>query len=158
MFRTMLYRESVFVGAVIAILGSAALAWNATEHFGITAIAMAALGIGLGLTMPPNLVVAQTAVPRSMIGVVTSTTALCRTLGGAIGIAVLTSVLFTQLHETAPAAAAAGDSTPILSALLEAPIEPLRRAFRIVFTLTALSSLGALALATRMPRDILRKV
>lgn len=179
MFRTALYRESVFVGAVIAIGGSATLAWGATEPVAVTAIAMCALGIGLGMTMPPNLVAAQTAVPQSMVGVVTSTTALCRTLGGAIGIAVLTSVLFTQLHGAVPAgaagtavgaaagaagaavgaagAAAGSSSTPILSALLDAPAEPLRAAFRIVFAMTALCSVGALLLATRLPRDLLRR-
>ena len=142
MFRTMLYRESVFVGAVIAILGSATLAWNATESVAITAIAMCALGVGLGMTMPPNLVVAQTAVPRSMIGVVTSTTALSshagrrdRDRGADVG----------AVHAVAgrgagrcgwgggAAGAGASASTPILSALLDSPIEPLRRAFRIVF-------------------------
>ncbi|MCL4747828.1 MAG: MFS transporter [Burkholderiaceae bacterium] len=155
MYRTARYRESVLVGATLAIAGSGVLAWLAAEPIVPTALAMSVLGVGLGLTMPASLVAAQSAVPRAMVGVATSTTALFRTLGGAIGIAVLTSVLFLELRAPGDQAGAiASAPAPIISALLDSPIEPLRDAFRIVFLLTAAASIGALLLSFRLPTTL----
>jgi len=62
-------------------------------------------GMGMGLQMPPVLILIQQAVPRSQLGSVTGLVAFFRQLGGAIGIAVLSSVLLVWLRQHLPAAA-----------------------------------------------------
>jgi hypothetical protein len=163
-------------GAALAVFGSLALAWLGTEAPWRTALLMSILGVGLGLTMPPGLVAAQMAVPHRLLGVITATTALFRTLGGAVGIAVLTSILFAQLgavnavpdggagtsarvsSESTAAVPATGTtrtattaSRPILDALSGAPAEVLREAFLLVFGTSAAVALMALLLALTLP-------
>ena len=92
------------------------------------------LGLGLGLSMAPCLVAAQTAVAPREVGVVTATVGLCRTLGGALGIAVLSSILFAVVG-----AASASGGGAALSALLAdgargaAPSPQLVQGFRLAF-------------------------
>ena len=54
---------------------------------------MCALGLGIGFQLPTGLVATQNAVPPSQVGLATALTAFSRMLGGAVGIAVLTSIL-----------------------------------------------------------------
>ncbi len=158
MYLTAHYRPSVLAGATLTLLASAGLAWLGTEATWSTAGLMAVLGYGLGLTMPTLLVAAQTAAPKGLIGVVTSTTALFRTLGGAVGIAIMSSILFVQLRpepaggqpSTTPAGATRL-AQPVLDALVGAPAPVLREAFLLVFATAALAAAGALLLAATLP-------
>ncbi len=50
-------------------------------------------GFGLGITMPVYTIAVQNAVPYSVMGIATSTTAFFRSLGGVLGMAVVGSVL-----------------------------------------------------------------
>jgi EmrB/QacA subfamily drug resistance transporter len=54
-------------------------------------------GIGMGLTMVPMLIAVQSAVPRSELGMATSMIQFFRTVGGAIGLAVMGSVMAWRL-------------------------------------------------------------
>lgn len=116
---------------------------------------MLMLGFGLGLSMAPALVAAQSAVAPREVGVATATVALFRTLGGAMGIAVLSSIVFA----IAGAGSAGGEGTT-LSALLaggagqEAAAPGVVAGFRGAFAAAALVSLTAALLATRLPRDV----
>lgn len=89
--------------------GLAALALAAIVPLPVTAIAattalMAPLGLGLGLTLPSLIVAVQTAVGPSMVGVATALASFSRSLGGVVGVAVLTS-LVTGAGAAAPATA-----------------------------------------------------
>lgn len=56
-------------------------------------------GIGMGITMPVYTIAVQNAVPYSVLGVATSTTAFIRSFGGAVGLAVLGSVVNNRFAE-----------------------------------------------------------
>jgi MFS family permease len=55
-------------------------------------------GIGMGLTMVPMLIAVQSVVPRSELGMATSMIQFFRTVGGAIGLAVMGAVMAWQLR------------------------------------------------------------
>jgi hypothetical protein len=100
---------------------------------------MVPLGFGLGMTLPSVLVAAQGAVGPAMIGVVTALVSFFRSLGGVVGIAVLTSMVM---------AGTVGGS------LADAQPEALSRAFALAFATSAgVAALAALAaLRIRPPR------
>ncbi|WP_148614371.1 MDR family MFS transporter [Nocardioides rubriscoriae] len=58
---------------------------------------MLVLGLGLGNCMQPLLLIMQSAVPPSEIGVATSSATFFRQIGGTIGVAVFLSVLFSTV-------------------------------------------------------------
>ncbi len=116
-------------------------------------------GLGMGLQMPPALILIQQAVPRHQVGSVTGLIAFFRQLGGAIGIAVLSSVLLMWLREHLPAGAEAASSEG-LGALLKSATAPAKdgvfkgvddTAFQYVMLLTAAVSLLALWWVPRLP-------
>jgi predicted MFS family arabinose efflux permease len=59
-------------------------------------------GIGMGLSMVPMLIAVQSAVPRSDLGVATSLTQFFRSVGGAVGVAVMGAVKSHRLDAGLP--------------------------------------------------------
>ncbi|MCB0894547.1 MAG: MFS transporter [Nocardioides sp.] len=59
--------------------------------------AMFVLGIGLGNCMQPLLLIVQSAVPPTEIGVATSSATFFRQIGGTLGVAIFLSVLFSSV-------------------------------------------------------------
>ncbi len=59
-------------------------------------------GIGMGLSMVPMLIAVQNAVPRSDLGVATSLTQFFRSVGGAVGVAVMGAVKAHRLDAGVP--------------------------------------------------------
>jgi MFS family permease len=55
------------------------------------------VGIGLGMVMPPTQVTVQLAAGREALGVATASIALSRSLGGALGVAIVGAVLFALI-------------------------------------------------------------
>ncbi len=55
-------------------------------------------GVGMGMTMVPMLIAVQSAVPRADLGAATSVTQFFRTVGGAIGLSVMGTVMAQRLH------------------------------------------------------------
>ncbi|GAI57718.1 unnamed protein product, partial [marine sediment metagenome] len=54
------------------------------------------MGFGLGITMPMYVIAVQNAVPYSVMGIATSTNAFFRSIGGALGLAVVGSVMINR--------------------------------------------------------------
>jgi EmrB/QacA subfamily drug resistance transporter len=96
------------------LVPAALLAMGCTEPAGLAGTAaLVVLGVGMGLQMPTALITVQQSVPRELIGTVTALTAFFRLLGGAVGIAVLSSVVLLLLRAHLPAGVDALDGVGV---------------------------------------------
>jgi EmrB/QacA subfamily drug resistance transporter len=88
---------------VIAGMMCLAVAFLLMSHMGLgtsraaTARNMLLAGMGMGLIMVPLLIAVQNAVPREDLGAATSATTFFRSIGGAVGVAVMGAVLSAEL-------------------------------------------------------------
>jgi EmrB/QacA subfamily drug resistance transporter len=121
----------------------------------IATAALIVLGAGMGLQMPTTLITVQQSVSRDQIGTVTALTAFFRLLGGAIGIAVLSSVVLLLLRDHLPAGVQSLDAEG-LGQLIDAsrrghgaPASDV--AFQRVMWLGAAISVLSLWFVTRLP-------
>ena len=125
MSKTGRYKFLQLGGALAASVATFALAVTTPQQVVLSALVLAALGLGIGFQFPTGLVATQNAVPPQQVGVATALTAFSRQLGGAIGVAVLSAVLIATLHTALPAAqtpaaqAAGGD---VLTQLFQAVV------------------------------------
>jgi len=143
MLRTGRYKSLQISGTAMLVLALLLLAWLGPHASFVSEIALTLAGASIGMSMPSSLVAVQSAVAQRELGVATATTALFRSMGGAIGIAILSSVLFALMHHGASA-----DATPAMQPLT---------AFRLTFLTAALVALLAHALAWAMPDLRLRE-
>jgi hypothetical protein len=108
---------------------------------------MLLMGLGIGISLPPGIVAVQVSVAPNRTGAATAFLGLARSLGSALGLACLTSVLFATLGRSAEGSAAAlvreaGQAQPALAG-----------GFTLVFACTSaalvLSALAAMRLPAR---------
>jgi sugar phosphate permease len=136
---------------MIGLLGNSAATLalslvNADAGWLVTAV-MVVSGFTLGLALPTGLVVIQGSVPRAQMGVATATGALCRTLGGAVGVAMLTAILFASLG-----IAGSGGAEVLREAVASgADAETLGASFQLTFRVIAVTSVIGALVAWRMP-------
>ena len=90
---------------LIAVASFAGAFTTATTGYGYVAVWITVTGLGLGLTLPPSLDVAMGALTVSRSGVGNAVLQALRQVGGAIGVAVLGTVLNTGYRHHLPAAA-----------------------------------------------------
>lgn len=135
------------------------------------------IGAGLGLTMLTLLIAVQQAVERSKLGIATSLNQFSRSIGGALGVAIMGAVLVaglsTQLHAVAEneasgftheqASAFASNPNAIIEPSAKAALEPktltilqqaMAGAIHPVFWVGAIMSLLALVAALFLPKPI----
>lgn len=101
----------------------------------------------------------QNAVSQGELGVATATNALFRSMGGALGIALLSSILFALLHGQ-PATGGLEHHAAASASMLPgsaAPPGQAEFAFRITFLVATLVALFAHALAWAIPDHRLRE-
>ncbi len=143
------------LGVVLVPAGLLAMGFGPASG-GIATLALIALGAGMGLQMPTTLITVQQSVPREQVGTVTALTTFFRLLGGAIGIAVLSSVALLLLREHLPPGARSLDGAG-LGQLLDAARAGQAggaigdAAFRQVMRLSAAVSLLSLWFVTWLP-------
>ncbi len=118
------YRTVVIAGMAFLTLAFVLLAgWDES----LTRIAAARdiflAGVGMGLVFVPMLIAVQNAVPRSVLGSATSVTAFFRTIGGAVGVAIMGSVMAHRL-QTELAALVAGAHGPLQDSLRQLAAHP----------------------------------
>nr|WP_221381279.1 DHA2 family efflux MFS transporter permease subunit [Actinoplanes polyasparticus] len=89
--------------AIASLLGAQT---TATTGYGYIAVWITITGLGLGLTMPPALDAALGALPPTGSGVGNALLQAMRQVGGAIGVAVLGTVLNSAYRERVPSVAA----------------------------------------------------
>ncbi|MCG2797955.1 MAG: MFS transporter [Cellulomonas sp.] len=98
--RTGRYKPFMVVGAVLQLVGLAAMAtihWDTS--FVLVAVYMAVLGAGVGMLMQNFVLAVQNTLDVREIGVGTASVTFFRTLGGAIGVSVLGAVLATRASD-----------------------------------------------------------
>jgi MFS family permease len=135
MLRITHHRRIAAAGSLLACAALAALAIRSAPGVSTPVLAMIPLGFGIGMTFPPIMVAAQGAVGPNLIGTVTALVSFFRSLGGVLGVSVLTSVVM--------AAAQGGDLT------IADPLA-LAGAFRAAFGLAAVGALAGAVAALRM--------
>jgi predicted MFS family arabinose efflux permease len=92
------YRVVVLAGMACLTVGFVLLArWSASLTQAVAMRDALVGGIGMGLTMVPMLIAVQSAVTRSELGAATSMIQFFRTIGGAIGLALMGSVMAWRL-------------------------------------------------------------
>ncbi len=148
MVRTGTFRPFMIAGSAMCVPCLVAIAWTPPQATLVWVAALTVLGLGLGFVMPAALVGLQMAVPAHQVGIVTATNQFFRNFGGAVGIAILTSVLFNAARELAPGGAGAQALLPSLAlGALAGRGEALAPAFRTVFMIAAGCALAGLLLS-----------
>ena len=145
------YKPLQLVGTGLLPLAMFLLAWLGPHAALATSVALAAAGVATGMTLPTSLVAVQNAVPHKNIGVATAMTALFRSMGGAVGVALLSSILFALLPADTGAALAEGAPRAAVQASATATT-----AFRVTLLCGAIVSLLAHCLAWMIPEKLLR--
>ena len=170
------WRPLVVTGLSLMVLGFAGLTAATRETSTLVLmIELTVIGAGLGLSMLTLLIAVQHAVPRHQLGIATSLNQFFRSIGGAMGVAllgaVLTSGLAANLRREASgpdpalslqqAAALAENPSALVSreaqtsvapAALDALQDSLARSIRSVFVASGIVSLLALGFAFLLPR------
>jgi EmrB/QacA subfamily drug resistance transporter len=95
------FRNTALIGSVFSIAGTVMFAFWVHEHSGLGRVALASFvtGVGLGFASISLLVAVQSVVEWDRRGVVTGAAMFCRSVGSALGIAVLGSIANTTLGD-----------------------------------------------------------
>ena len=121
------YRPQQLIGAVVAGISILLYAWTPVDLLGLGIALLLLAGLGMGAQFPTTLVGIQHAVPKEHLGIATATTALFRTLGATIGIAILSCIYLRLLPAVdnslaiAPATARDDGSFIIIFSLIALP-------------------------------------
>jgi len=165
--RTGRWKPLMVVGAVALVVGLAGLATiDHTTAYWWVAISMAVLGIGIGALIQNIVLAVQNTVDVANVGSTSATITFFRSLGGAVGVAVLGAILATHVTDNissglqAAGVPATGGSTGTLDIKdLPAPIQAVVHAaygdsFGVLFAIAAVISvvtLVAVALVREVP-------
>jgi EmrB/QacA subfamily drug resistance transporter len=171
------FKKVAMIGLTLMTLGTAVLSTSSrtTSHL-ILSIELAFIGAGLGLTVMTLLLAKQQSVARNQLGLVTSLSQFSRSMGGAMGVAVMGAILSSSLSQNLMRVATTeGPLTPNLAmklsadpnalidttarATLSAPIlsilqEALASSLTNVFWLATAFSLLALVAVSFLPKKI----
>ncbi|MDB5365010.1 MAG: transporter [Rhodospirillales bacterium] len=135
--RTGRYKFFPMLGFALGALGSALLAWRAPDLTPLSLLPiLGALGLGIGFTFPTTMVIVQNAVERRDLGSATASVSFFRSLGGAIGVALLYAVFSVAFGTGAGGESglvlldrAAGSAAPLAEATRTAALDGFRAAF-----------------------------
>ncbi|HET8846931.1 MAG TPA: MDR family MFS transporter [Ktedonobacteraceae bacterium] len=94
------YRNVAVMGAISTSIGAAMLLFlNPDSGLPWLIISMILIGVGLGIDSTAFVLSVQNAVPWNMRGVATASTQFVRTIGGTIGVALMGTILNTQIAQ-----------------------------------------------------------
>jgi MFS family permease len=164
------YKPMILTGAALMPISILGMAFSPPQAFWLSSLFMLLCGIAGGMQFPTSLVGTQNAVEQRDIGVATSTTNLFRSLGGAVGVALMSALLLALLqdsnfaHMAGSSLITEGSSgNVLLDGLNAAPGDAqnalraeLLLTFRHLLMVSAAVSLLGLAAAVAMPNMLLR--
>ncbi|WLH64182.1 MDR family MFS transporter [Pseudomonas sp. FP2300] len=164
------YKPMILSGALLFPLAILGMAFTPPAAFWLSSLFMLLSGIASGMQFPTSLVGSQNSVDQQDIGVATSTTNLFRSLGGAVGVALMSALLLALLQDSSFAQIASSSligeghsGNVLLDGLNAAPGEAqsalrqaLQATFRDLLLISAAVSLLGLAAAVAMPDRLLR--
>jgi EmrB/QacA subfamily drug resistance transporter len=164
--RTGHVKKIQLVGAVIVPLAVLALAFIDVHATFTGLVFMALAGFALGLQLPTSTVAVQNAVPHHFVGIATAVSVFCRSLGAALGIAILMAALLATMQASAPAIEASlsgaeiiktmvGDAATQATAIAMQLKLPVQDAFQRIFIISALISLTSCVLGLLMSDETL---
>ena len=157
MLRTGRHKPLQLTGTAGIPIGLLGLAFVPPTYATMTSVLMSVVGLSIGIVLPSSLVAVQNAVPRHQLGVATAGTAFFRSLGGAIGIAVLSAILLAAMHGGASRPALPRIGEAVVARAAEAPVattataSEAEAAFRRIFIIAATISSLAFLFALRVP-------
>jgi EmrB/QacA subfamily drug resistance transporter len=157
-------KVTVFPITGLSLATAALVTLGATITFAPTTLVLcltAVTGMGLGMVMPAMQVAVQHAAGRESLGSAIGSMSLCRSVGGAIGVAIAGAIVFLSIRQSGGEVGAAlhralqggPDYVNALSASARAAISAqLDHTFRVVFlSIAVITALGAI-LATTVPK------
>ena len=164
------YKPLILTGALLMPCAILAMAFTPADSVLLMSLFMVLTGIATGMQFPTSLVGTQNSVAARDMGVATSTTNLFRSLGGAVGVAIMSALLLAMLQHTGTGQAgvgalgAEGSSGSVLLDSLHAASGPalevlrgeLAATFRHLLMISAGVALLGLAAALAMPNNLLR--
>lgn len=163
------YKPLILSGALLMPLAVLGMAFTPPQATLLTSVFMLLTGFACGMQFPTSLVGTQNSVEQKDMGVATSTTNLFRSLGGAVGIALMSALLLAMLQSSglgqlSGGAVGEGSSGNVLMDSLNAASGPalellrgqLALTFRHLLMISAGISLLGLAAALAMPNNLLR--
>lgn len=163
------YKPLILAGALMMPFVVLGMAFTPPQSVLITSVLMVLTGFACGLQFPTSLVGTQNSVDPTDMGVATSTTNLFRSLGGAVGIALMSALLLAMLQSSGigqlnggPVGAASSGNLLMdsLNAASGPALEILRGelslTFRHLLMISAGISLLGLVAAIVMPNKLLR--
>jgi EmrB/QacA subfamily drug resistance transporter len=101
--RTGRYKLFPVVGMAITAIGLLGLSGlDAGTSLVLAGIAMAVLGIGIGMVMQVLVLATQNAVPRGDLGAATSGATFFRSMGGAFGVAIFGAIMSARVNDALP--------------------------------------------------------
>ncbi|MGF6393243.1 MDR family MFS transporter [Pseudomonas plecoglossicida] len=151
------YKPQILAGAILMPIAIFAMAITPVQSGLLSGVFMLMSGFACGLQFPTSLVGTQSAVGIKDIGVATSTTNLFRSLGGAMGVACMSSLLLALLHQGGLEVL----GNPLLGSLQTGEPEPAMQArlvetFRHLLMGSAAVAVVALLAAVALPDRQLR--
>lgn len=149
-------RTAVLLGSVMMLLGFLWLTLLTPDTALLMVVAAStAVGLGMGWASMPAFVTAQTSVGYAQRGTVTSLLTFSRTLGGAVGVAALGSLLNARLGPLARDASALLDPLPGADVAAALPMRAaLADGLHWIYLALLGVSVAAIALALRMPAEM----
>jgi EmrB/QacA subfamily drug resistance transporter len=133
------FRRMVVIGVGVLVLGFAGLLFvSRTTGLPVLYVVLGLMGMGMGMTMLTLLLVQQNAVPVERLGIATSLGMFSRSIGGAVGVALMGAVMTASLG---------GASQPPDAPTME-------RALHQAFVCGALVAVAAWVSSLRLPQGV----
>jgi EmrB/QacA subfamily drug resistance transporter len=133
------FRSTALIGSVGTLIGAGLLAgFSIAPSIVLTALGCFIMGLGLGLVANPSLIAAQSSVDLRQRGVVSGTTALARSIGSSLGVAVFGAIANAVIagRSTDAGAVGAGGTAVFIGAVIAAALLVLASALLPVVPIT----------------------